>query len=151
MESHEHAAGTIVVLSMSPKNARELKEWCEGQGVPCMNTDDLHMTVLYSQKPAPHLMSMHGNTVVVPAQIKGWTKLGDKALCLDLDCELAHKFHHHLKSKGGTHDFPDFIPHSSVNYDWLERTDLPKVLPNFPLLFDQIHVKPIDPRYGNKS
>lgn len=151
MEAHEHAAGTIVVLSMSPKNARELKEWCESQGVPCMNTDDLHMTVLYSQKPVPHLMSMHGNTVVVPAQIKGWTKMGDKALCLDLDCDLAHKFHHHLKSKGGTHDFPNFIPHSSVNYNWFERTDLPKVLPNFPLLFDQIHVKPIDPRYGNKS
>jgi hypothetical protein len=151
MESSLHPAGTIVTLTMSPPHAAQLKEWCDKNGVPCMNTDELHMTVLYSQKPASHLMSMHGNTVVVPAKIQGWTKLGDKALCLDLDCEIAHKFHHHLKSKGGTHDFPDFIPHSSVNYSWMDRTDLPQVLPDFPLLFDRIQVKPLDPNWGLKT
>jgi hypothetical protein len=146
-ESHQHPAGTIITLSMNPSHATQLKEWCDKQGIPCMDPDGLHLTVLYSKAPVPHLMTINGNLVSVPANVQGWLKLGDKALCLSLNCDLAHRFHDHLKQKGGTHDFPEFIPHSSVNYNWQERTDLPQVLPDFPLLFDRVNVKPIDPNW----
>lgn len=150
-ESTEHPNGTIVTLKMNPESAAMLENWCQNNGVPCVPRDSLHLTVLYSRNPVPHLCSMHGNQVKVPASVKGWTKLGDKALCLELLCPLASRFHETLRAQGGTHDWPEFLPHSSVSYEWHERSDLPAVLPDFPLLFDTIHVSDIDPDYKPKS
>lgn len=150
-ESVEHPHGTIVMLKMCEDSAKQLESWCRSNNVPCISPEDLHMTVLYSRNPVPHLTSMHGNTVKVPASVTGWTKLGDKALCLSLECPLAHRFHQSLRAQGGTHDWEEYVPHSSVSYDWMERSDLPSVLPDFPLLFNKIHVSEIDPGYRVSS
>jgi len=150
-ESAAHSSGTMVSLRLSENSARQLHTWCKAHGVPCMSPSELHLTVLFSRNPVPHLVSMNGNAVQVPARIRGWTKLGDNALCLDLDCGLATKFHQSLRAQGGTHDWPEYIPHTSVSYDYGNRTDLPKSVPDFALAFDQIQVKEINPNYGNKA
>ena len=127
-ESSEHPNGTIVTLKMCEDTASRVRDWCEENQIPCIDPDALHLTVLFSRNPVPHLTTMHGNEVKVPARVKGWKLLGDKALCLDLDCPLAARFHQSLRNQGGTHDFPEYIPHSSVNYAWGDHLDLPKIV-----------------------
>ncbi len=149
-ENSEHPNGTIVTLKMCEDSAARVRDWCKSHNIPCIDADALHLTVLFSRNPVPHLTTMHGNEVKVPAQVKGWKLLGDKALCLHLDCPLASRFHHSLRNQGGTHDFPDYIPHSSVSYEWADHLGLPSVLPDFPLLFNKIVVDDIQPNYQPK-
>jgi hypothetical protein len=142
-EDDSHMLGTCVMLALSDSSGEQLKSWCREQNIPCIDSLHLHLTILYSRHPMPQLDSMNGNHVHVAAKVQDWIKLGDRCLCLHLDCDLATKFHNSLIKQGGTHDFPGYIAHCTINYDWCVAT-LPKLLPSFDLVFDRIIVEPLD-------
>ena len=141
-----HPHGTVVMVKMHPESAQRLREWCQAYRVPAIDPEHMHCTVLYSRDSVPHLVSMHTNQVRMPAEIQGWKKLGDSALTLLLDCPLSHQFHNQLRKQGGSHDFPEYLSHASVNYDW-HTDDVPSACPDFPLEFNRIVVLPIDPDF----
>jgi hypothetical protein len=71
-------------------------------------------------------------------------------MTLCLDAPLAYRLHHWMISQGGTHGYPEYIPHTSINYTGPKQT-IPHELPKFPLLFDRLSVMPIDPDYVRKN
>lgn len=144
----DHASGTIVMLEMSAQSANKLSDWCRAHDVQCMAPDELHMTVIYSMKPAPHLISLDHTPTKVSAHIVGWRVLGDKALALILQSDSAKLLHDKLRNLGASHSFPDLLPHTSVNYSHDVQQSVPQTVPDFDLEFDKIRVSPIDPNYA---
>lgn len=142
-----HFDGTIVKLKMEKTCANKLSDWCKSKKIPCIPEDELHITVLYSKNPVPHLMSLNENKVTVTAKIKDWKVLGEKALTLILDSPTVVMFHNSLKKQGGTHGFKEYIVHTSVCYDWTGEYT-PNNIPPFPLVFDTIIVEAIDPNWS---
>lgn len=141
-----HPHGTIVMLKMTDDCAHRFSEWCNTQNISCIPKEDMHITVLYSKTPVPHLESMHGNTVRVVAKPKDWKVLGEKALVMVLECDIAEQFHQSLRKQGGTHGFSEYIVHTTANYDWTDPYT-PHNIPPFPLIYDRIEVLPIDPDF----
>jgi hypothetical protein len=146
----DHSAGTIVKLKMSDASAHKLVDWCDHHQVPCMAPYELHLTVLFSKKPVPHLQALDGKQINIKCKPVGWKQLGASALTLELDCPAALRLHQKLLDQGGSHSFPNFIAHTSVNYDW-HTQELPDDCPDFYLVFDAIEVDAIDPDYKPSS
>ena len=145
MQDHKH--GTIAVIKPCNEDAGKIYKWCNENNIPCIDRDQLHCTVLFSSAPVEHLTKHHNKKIAVNSKIIGWKKLGN-ALTLGLEAPTAHKIHKYMINQGGKHDYPDFIAHTSVCYKWLQQ-ECPAVVPNFPILFDKLEIKPIDPNYGN--
>lgn len=145
--SHEH--GTVSLLKMGQSSASSIGAWCREHGIPCIDEADLHCTVLFSRNPVEHLSKLDGNPIKAEARIKSWKKLGS-ALTLELESPLACKLHEWMRSMGGTHDYPEYIAHTSISYDW-QQDDLPEECPRMVLEFDRLVVKPINPKYASNS
>ena len=145
--THNH--GTISKLGLSKRSANQLKNWCYNNDIPCIDGKELHCTLLFSRKPVEKLCRFDGSRILVRAGIKGWKKLGT-ALTLSLDAPHAEHIHRLMIEQGGTHDFPDYIAHTTVSYGW-ESDELPDNIPDFVMEFDRLDVGPIDPRYAEKS
>jgi hypothetical protein len=149
IQENAHASGTIVKLRLSPHSAQQLREWCQQQNVECMDPEHLHMTVLFSHRPMPMLTSLHETNTRISAQVESWKQLGETALTLKLHAPHAVKLHEQIVKLGATHSWPDFIPHTSVNYVWHKEIPLPAHCPKITLLFDQIQVEAIDPNWSS--
>jgi hypothetical protein len=148
-QSGPHAHGTIALLKPRKLHAKSIKAWCQENNLPCIPEHDLHCTVLYSRKPVPHLEALNGKEITATGRVKGWKKLGT-ALVLELESPKATAMHRYMREQGGSHDFPSFIAHTTVCYEW-DNNDLPKVLPrDFVIEFDSLVVKAIDPNYIEK-
>lgn len=144
-----HKDGTIALLHLTEESATELKNWCDRHGLPCLDVDELHCTLLYSRKPVEKFSKFDNATLDVPAKIIDWKKLGS-ALVLELYCPKAERFHDWMIKHGGTHDYPDYIAHISISYDW-ESEYLPKILPIMPIEFDKMSVKEINKNYTDEA
>lgn len=144
-DKHKH--GTIAMLKPCREDADRLHQWCNENNVPCIDKDKLHCTVLFSKAPVEHLTKHHDKDIVIKANITGWKKLGE-ALTLELDAPTVHKMHEYMIEQGGTHDFPEFIAHTSVCYKWPQQ-ETPAALPNFPIKFNKLYVMEIDPNFGS--
>lgn len=143
----EHASGTIVKAHLTNASADELHNWCQNNKIKDgLEPEDYHCTILFSKNPVPHLMEINNIDFHAIVKIKRWKILGD-ALVLLLEARKFHKLHNRLMDEGGTHDFPNFLPHVSVKYD-VESDKLPQNLPDFDLKFDRLSVEPIDPNYS---
>lgn len=147
----DHKHGTIVMLRMSSASGDKLAEWCKQNNVPCMDPHHMHISVLFSKKPVPHLQRLNNTPIQVTCKPQAWKMLGDKALTLVFDCPAVQKIHQDLKDLGGEHSYPDLIVHTSVNYDWNHQLALPDQLPRMPLVFDRVEVMAIDPDYKPNS
>lgn len=147
----DHRHGTIVMLRMSSASGDKLAEWCKQNNVPCMDPHNMHISVLFSKKPVPHLQVLNNTPIQVTCKPQAWKMLGDKALTLVFDCPAVQKIHQDLKDLGGEHSYPDLIVHTSVNYDWNHQLALPDQLPSMPLVFDRVEVMAIDPDYKPNS
>lgn len=145
--SHEH--GTISLLRMGKSSADSIGEWCRQRGISCINEEDLHCTVLFSRNPVEHLSELNDTPIKVKARIKSWKKLGS-ALTLELESPLACKLHEWMRSEGGSHDYPEYIAHTTISYEW-PQDELPDECPKMVLEFDRLVVKPINPKHASDS
>jgi hypothetical protein len=143
---HDH--GTIARTDLNPISAQILYKWCTDRNIECIRPENLHCTLLYSSQPVPHLSELHGYEIETDATITEWAILGSSALVLMLDCPVAKKAHEFMLSRGGTHDYKEFLPHLTINYNW--NKPLPTELPNMRLKFNTIHVMGIDPNYSKE-
>ena len=141
-----HAHGTIAKLCLSDASAANLSQWCFENDVPCIDERKLHCTVLFSKKPVSHLTRLNDARLMVPAKIIGWKKLGP-ALTLELYAPKATRLHKWMIEQGGTHEYPDFIAHTTVTYDWPVDTT-PQRFPEMVLEFTKLAVQGIDPEFS---
>lgn len=145
---HHERDGVIVTLRLSHRSAQRLYTWCHEHNIPCISPQHLHLTVLFSEVPVPELLKLHDTSTHVKARIKGWKKLGQDALTLLVHSNHAVRLHNRLIDMGGSHSWPDFLPHVTVVYGW--SNGLPTELPDFDLVFDRIHTDKIDPNYTRR-
>ena len=144
--THSHEHGTIALLYPRPEHAIMIERWCKDANIPCVPDGKLHCTLLFSRKPLPALRDMYQSRIRVDSRIKGWKLLGT-ALVLELDAPHAEMLHGLMISQGGTHDYPAYIPHMTICYEWT-RDDLPDLSPSIDIIFDKLSIMGIDPKYA---
>jgi hypothetical protein len=147
--TEDHSHGTIVFLNLDMASTNRLTEWCQTHGVSMIDPQDLHLTVLMTNTPEPHLSGLNNTSVRMLASPKGWQILGASALTLTVQCMAATNLHHQLVSLGFDHRYTEFLPHVTLMYG--HQGLLPAAVPDFDLVFDRITVKGIDPNFAVKS
>ena len=141
-----HSAGTFGCLKLHSDHAQEIYQWCQRQGIECQDPDELHCTVMFSERPCPELMKFHGMPFEIPARITGYHIMGP-ALALALECNGAHEVHKSImRHSNAIYKWPSYIPHMSLNYG--EPTDVPDKLPMKNLVFTEMHVGPLDENFA---
>ena len=145
-EDANHKDGTIVKLEMDPESARKLASWCAVNQIHCMDPDHFHITLVYSRRAMPELSNLDGTNIHLALKAKAWKKLGESALVLVFESPQLQALHSKIIKLGATHDWPDLIIHTTVNYDYTDD-QLPAALPTFPLVYNRVTVDAIDPNY----
>lgn len=84
--------------------------------------DKFHTTIIYSRKPCPGAMELHGMATPYPAWIKSlktWpTQDGNRCLVAEVQAYTLDELHDHMLEKyGATHDYDEFTPHVTLSYD----------------------------------
>ena len=144
--NQSHSAGTFGCLKLCQDHAHEIAEWCRNQGIECQDPDELHCTVMFSERPCPELAKFHDMPCQIPAQVTGYKLMGP-ALALTLQCSGAHEIHKRImQHSNASYKWPSYIPHMSLNYS--QPTETPGKLPRNTLLFDRMHVTPLDPNFA---
>lgn len=147
MNQADHSNGTIVMLKMQSHCAVRLHRWCQQHDLDCIDPQDLHLTVLFSHEPLGEAQGLDQTPTHVHARIEDWKLLGNNNLTLLVRCEPAVRLHHRLLELGGSHSWPNFLPHVTCVYGY-EKKQLPDMIPNFDLIFDEIEVTNIDPHFA---
>lgn len=110
---------------------------------------DLHVTVIYSRKECAEIKDLpvklplkaHGSEFAVLPNADG-----SKCLVVKLSSPELHDLHNEIKEKhGATHDWPAYLPHITLSYDYTREVPNDTLLEYFKdLHFDQYIVEPLD-------
>jgi len=137
----KHKDGTYASLKLSKECAEKLANWCDENNIEHDKSKDLHCTICYSSSPLPAAEVLNCVPVNVTAKIISWEKLGEKATVLLIKSEKIQQIFNLLKKFGASHDYPKFTPHISI--DSTKHIDIPKIIPDFDIIFDKIIVAPL--------
>jgi hypothetical protein len=148
-----HKDGTYVSLLMD-KASRDLLDVFTTNNLGLtekVHPDSYHCTVIYSRTPVPNAEIIKYPTKVV-AHVMGYdvftTKDGGKCLVMRLHCPQAFSLNLVLNKLGATSDYDEYKPHVTISYNYtgeIDPTQLP--IPQFPLVFDDHEVSPLDPQF----
>jgi hypothetical protein len=138
---HEH--GTYVSLTPSPESAKRLDDWVR-DNLTLSNTvprKDLHTTLVYSRTPVPAVESYPFRFPIV-GTIVGWKLLGDdnnKFLVAHVLSSELQALYADMKMLGCTSDYPEYIPHITVVYDY--KGELPDACPRgMHVTYSSVHI-----------
>lgn len=131
------ATGTYVAVLPTPSTVALLRAWADKNKFALV--DDLHVTVLYSRKVVN----------VLPSRDE-FVATGDRlevlggALVLLLNCPSLQARHAELVAQGGTHDFPDYMCHVTLQKDTkLKPSEVE--MPVFGMIFGNEYSEPLNP------
>ncbi len=129
--------GTYVAVLPTPSTLALVRAWADEHRFDL--ADDLHVTLLYSRKVVN----------VVPC-LDEFVATGDRLevlggdLVLMLNCPALQARHSQLVAQGGTHDFPNYLCHMTLQ----KKTNLKPSeveMPTFGLIFGNEYSEPLDP------
>lgn len=149
----KHPNGTYVCAQLSPKNKQELSDWVKEHNIPNpADPDQYHTTITYSRKGIPDVENhkFDSEYQATPLEWKIFpTQSGTKCLVLAVKSDSLDHLHHTIQNTyGAQYDFPDYIPHITVSYDY--TGSIPKDLPKLNLKYNKIKVEPLDEDYTSK-
>jgi hypothetical protein len=150
-ESTRNDLGTIVMLHMNQTHAHKLAAWCAQHGIPCINPEHMHLTLISTLRPEPYLLNLNNTETHVITKPVSWEVLGNSSLVLKLDSPQCMSMHAHLIKSGMRHKFANYIPHVSVSYKWHAGLVLPAKVPDFELVFDWVEADRVDPNFAAKT
>lgn len=131
------SAGTYVAVVPTPSTLALLQVWAQEQNLQIV--DDLHVTLLYSRAPI-NVVLCKDEFIATGVHLE---VLGG-CLVLRLDCPAMIDRHEQFISQGGTHDFPSFNLHMTLQKDtYLNPEDI--TLPNFGLVFANEYTEELKP------
>lgn len=135
LKNVESSGGTYAAVLPTPGTLALVQDWADKNKI--VLDDNLHVTLLFSRKP---LCITCSNDEYVATGV-GFSKLGD-ALVLKLDCPAIVARHDQFIAQGGTHDFPEFIPHMTIQAkSELKPEDVPMM--DFGLIFNNEYSEPL--------
>ena len=130
--------GTYVAVLPTDSTFALLRAWADEHSVEL--DDDLHVTLLYSRKPV-HVVPCLDEFV---ATGDCFDIFGD-ALVLKLNCPTLKARHEQLIAQGGTHDYPMYNPHLTIQAKFCSGQKI-EDLPLPPgLIFGREYSEPLDP------
>jgi 2'-5' RNA ligase len=152
----KHKDGTYVALNLS-KESRDLLDNFVEMNLGLTERVDpsmYHITVIYSRTPVPSAENyLTGNSPLpVEALATGYevfpTKNDGQCLVMRLACPYATRLNSELGKQGATSDYPEYKPHLTIAYDMAQEINPHNlVIPQFQLVFDKLHVAPLDDDY----
>ena len=131
----EITTGTYVAVIPTPSTKALLQAWAAEQRIEL--DQDLHVTILFSRAA----LNVVPKTNEFVATGVAFDRFGD-ALVLKLKCDAMEQRHEELIAQGGTHDYPDYVPHLTIQFkSELKVTDV--TVPDFGLVFWREYVEPL--------
>lgn len=161
----ERRKGTYVACKYTEESCVALISWATVVGVPnVVHPKDLHSTILYSRAP---LEELHGDVDVdfstwnfaVEALVEVPVRPGavapgavpdHSALALKLKAPELVKLHGDLIALGGTHDFPDYMPHITVSYSVPPEFAARLQAPALRLSVTKVYAEPLNVDWKDK-
>jgi hypothetical protein len=145
--------GTYACINLSEHHTKKLAEWLADNKDSIANPIDhemhpFHATLMFSRNILPTLKD---EEVKLPILARGseWKILpqpnrsGDAlVLVLRTDGVLEELHDRFMELPNATYDFDSFIPHVTVSTRY-NLPEVPKVKPNFGLVFDEFMVEPL--------
>lgn len=129
------SSGTYAAVLPTPGTLALIRDWADKNKI--VIDDNLHVTLLFSRKPL-RITCCKDEFVATGV---GFAKLGD-ALVLKLNCPAIEARHKQFIAQGGTHDFPEFIPHMTIQAkSELKPEDVPMM--DFGLIFSNEYSEPL--------
>lgn len=117
--SLEDAAPRSMYVSRKVRNAKDILEWAQKQGIPnLMPAEELHVTVARSRTPVDWLKmgSDWNSTLVIEAGgPRVVEKMGDATVLSFASLQLKNR-NESMRERGASWDFEDYTPHISVTY-----------------------------------
>lgn len=149
----EHKDGTYVNVKLNELDKDKLYDWVLSHDISNpLDKDEYHVTVIYSRAPCPEAEN-YNYELPITGHITGW-KIFDapigRCLVAHVDSSKLQTINTELKRDyGATSDFPDYIPHITVSYDY--KGELPTEFPDMLVTFDKVQVKGLDPTWRPKK
>lgn len=129
--------GTYVAVRPTDSTLALIRAWADQHRI--VLDDDLHVTVLYSRKPV-NVAPCSDEFVATGI---GFDTFGD-ALVLKLNSDALHARHAQFIAQGGTHDYPSYSPHMTLQAKSnLKPADMPEV--PFGFIFGNEYTEPLNP------
>ena len=153
-EYAKHKDGTYVAFEMSQESKDLLDNFVEmNLGLTeRVDKSTYHITVIYSRTPVPAAEKFKETGVEMSARAEAYevfpTKSDGKCLVMRIVCPAATGLNSVLAGLGATSDYPEYKPHVTIAYNItqeIDHTTLP--VPQFPIVFDEIKVDPLDPQF----
>lgn len=146
--------GTYVALKVLSPTKEQLYQTCLNSGVPVLEdmfSDRLHVTVIYSRKKCNGLAL--DASKIYTAEPDGYEIFsgmkGENVLVLKLKCPEVSDVHDMImKDYGGTHDFPYFKPHITLNYNFSDKTTMGIQQFKGPILLGEMYEEDLDLNWG---
>lgn len=130
--------GTYVAIKPTLETKLQLFDWAQKSNF--LLDQDLHVTLLYSRKNIPVVLSPG----ILYARPKELSSLGTAAVVLHLDSLALINRHNHFMAQGHSHDWEDYTPHMTLRMSDFDYRKLPPIL--FDLRFDNEYTEElIDP------
>ena len=146
--AESHVNGTYAALVPNALSLNHLVNLQSTFDIPNpVGKDHLHMTLVYSRLPVPGIASLTANfqpivgTIVELAHLT--TQTGNTCLVAKVSSADAQKLHTLCREKfGASHDYSDYLAHITLSYNC---NILPILDQPITVVFDQMHVKPLEP------
>jgi hypothetical protein len=148
-----HADGTYAELVLDDASREKLNALADRLGITNkIDPAEMHTTVIYSRKPCPGAMSLHGTATPYRGVVKGlktWpTQKGTNCLVAEIDATAIDQLHQHMRDQyGATHDYPEFTPHVTLSYDCGDQ-ELTLPPGEHTVGYTTLHVKPLEPKWS---
>lgn len=119
----KHKNGTYVCVDLIDSDAKLLHDWVVANldlpnPVP---QKDYHTTITYSRTPVPDVEDYEFKFPIT-GTITGWMVLGqdgNRFLVAHVESEQLHRINGDItREYGATSDFPTYIPHITISYDF---------------------------------
>lgn len=135
-----------------------LFSWAEKQNIPgnieILPKKNYHTTILYSRKDLPKEEWINAFVThrCIPKKFTVFPyDKNSKCIVLELIAPTLQTIHKELVNAGGTHDYPDYIPHVTLFRSDDKELDISGLeLPKFELYTDRIKSEHLDLNWASK-
>lgn len=144
--------GIYVSCNYTKETADLLSEWSiKNQIRYPLDKRHYHTTLLYSRSHVEgaqeicDLISFNETIILNPIGFKLFDSSDLAALVLEFTAPQLVNIHNLLIANGGTHDYPDYIPHLTLSYKAFKNTDVSKfAMPDFNIIVEKFKAEPLD-------
>lgn len=112
--------GLYAAFHLTPESAQRLYEFAEQHlpNIPLQLADSYHITTVYSRNDIPDYIpaTTQVGTAVVPIGYEYFGRDGeDSVIVMRVEHPQLHQSHNSAMEKGGSHDFPNYLPHITLS------------------------------------